>query len=385
MKRANGEGSIRQRNKNLWEARYTVGTDENGKPIRRSVYGKTQAEARKKLNAVVNDIDNGVYVAPDEMTVAEWYDIWMKEYNGNVKDSTRSQYEYQGRCHIKPMIGNRKLQKITAPILQKFINDSYNEGDGLSPKSCRNLHGVLHKLFNQAVLCGYIKHNPVSAVQLPRVEKKEMHFLSGNTLEAFLAEIKGKAYENLLFCDVFTGLRESEIIGLTWDCVDFENGTIRIEKQFKRERQPKGGNKYRFDTLKNGKTRVISPAPAVFDCLKRERAEQAKNRLKYGSSYSNEHNLVFTNEIGGHLSPVTVYGCFKRRVEAIGCPEVRFHDLRHTHAVIRIQNGDDFKTISEDMGHATVAFTMDVYGHVSDKMKRDSADRMQKFINSMSV
>lgn len=179
-------------------------------------------------------------------------------------------------------------------------------------------------------------------------------------------------------------MRESEIIGLTWDCVDFDNGIITINKQLKRERQPKGGNEYRFDTLKNGKTRVISPAPAVFECLRRERAEQAKNRLKYGSAYNNEHNLVFTNEIGGHLSPVTVYGCFKRHVVAIGCPEVRFHDLRHSFATISIQNGDDIKTVSENLGHATVAFTLDVYGHVTEKMKRDSADRMQKFIDSIS-
>lgn len=383
MKRANGEGTIKKRKNGTWEGQYTAGKDDNGKLIRRSVYGKTQEEVRKKLNAIVNDIDNGVYVAPDDMTVGEWFDIWIKEYNGSIKESTKSQYSYQGRCHIKPIIGKKKLQKITAPALQRFINERYDEGNGLSAKSCRNLHGVLHKLFNQAVLCGYIKHNPVSAVQLPRVEKKEMHILSGDKLKAFLAECKGKAYENLFFVDVFTGLRESEIIGLTWDCVDFDKGIITIEKQFKRERKQDGGNEYRFDTLKNGKTRVISPAQAVFDYLKRERVKQAENRLKYGSAYNNEYNLVFTNEIGEHLSPVTVYGCFKRRVDAIGCPEVRFHDLRHSYAVISIENDVDYKTISESMGHFSVAFTLDVYGHVSDKMRKDSADRLQAFIDKI--
>lgn len=385
MKRANGEGTIKKRKNGTWEAQYVSGQDEHGKLIRRSIYGKTQDEVRKKLNSVINDIDNGVYIAPDDMTVAEWFDIWLKEYNGNVKESTKSQYEYQGRCHIKPMIGSKKLQKITAPSLQKFINERYDEGNGLSPKSCRNLHGVLHKLFNQAVLCGYIKNNPVSAVQLPRVEKKEMHILSGNNLKAFLAECKGKAYYELFFVDVFTGMRESEIIGLTWDCVDFKKGTITIEKQFKRERQQGGGNEYRFDTLKNGKTRVISPAPAVFDCLMHIRAEQAENRLKYGSSYNNEHDLVFTNEIGGHLSPVTVYGCFKRRVDAIGCQDVRFHDLRHSYASICIQNKIDFKTISESMGHFSTAFTMDTYGHLTDQLRKDASKKMQSFIKKISV
>lgn len=385
MKRANGEGTIKQRKNGTWEAQYTVGRDDNGKLIRRSLYGKTKDEVRRKLTAITNDINTGEYIAPDSITVGEWFDIWLKEYNGNVKESTRSQYEYQGRCHIKPAIGDKKLQKITAPALQKFINDRYANGKGLSAKSCRNLHGVLHKLFNQAVLCGYIKNNPVSAVQLPRVEKKEMQFLSGDNLKSFLVECKGKVYENLFFVDLFTGMRESEIIGLTWDCVNFEKGTITVNKQYKRERQSKGGNKYRFDSPKNGKIRTISPAHAVFDCLRKERSEQAKNRLKYGSSYMNDDNLVFTNEFGHHLSPVTIYGCLKRRASAIGHPKVRFHDLRHSYAVMCIENGIDIKTISESMGHYSVAFTLDKYGHVSEKMNKDSAFRMQAFIDGICV
>ena len=123
----------------------------------------------------------------------------------------------------------------------------------------------------------------------------------------------------------------------------------------------------------------------LFEVLKKVRAKQAENRLKYGTAYSNEDNLVFTNEIGGHLSPVTVLGCFKRRVAAIGVPETRFHDLRHTYATISIQNNDDIKTVSENLGHATVAFTLDVYGHVTDQMRKNSADRMQAYIDSISV
>lgn len=384
MKRANGEGTIRQRKTGLWEGLYSAGKDANGKNIRRSVYGKTQAEVRKKLSAIANDLDKGEYISPDKITVAEWFDIWISEYNGNVKESTKSQYEYQGRCHIKPVLGGKKLQKITAPALQKFINDRYDEGKGLSPKSCRNLHGVLHKMFNQAVLCGYIKHNPVIAVQLPRVEKKEMKIISGEKLKAFLKECKGKAYENLFFVDVFTGLRESEIIGLTWDCIDFDKGIITIEKQLKRERKKGGSNEYRFDTLKNGKIRRIAPAPAVFDHLKAERRKQAENSLKYGTAFSNGSNLVFTNEIGEHLSPVSLYGCFKRRVSAIGLPDVRFHDLRHSYAVLCIENNVDIKTISESLGHYSVAFTLDVYGHVSEKMLNDSSDKMQSYINRIS-
>lgn len=379
MKRANGEGYIRQRKLNLWEGQYTAGIDENGKLVKKSVYGKTQKEVAQKLTAITNDINTGLYIAPDAITVSEWFDIWINEYNGSVKQSTWTQYEYQGRVHIKPGIGALRLQKVTAPILQKFINKSHE--NGLSPKSCRNLHGVLHKCLNQAVLCGYLKTNPVLAVQLPRVEKKEMVTLTNDTLKLFLAEIKGKAHEHLFFIDLFTGLREGEIIGLTWDCVDFDKSIIRVEKQLKRKTNK--NNDYHFDTLKNGKTRIVTPAPFVFDVLKKVKAIQAENKLKHGSSFNNPENLVFTNEFGKHIGVEALYKCFKKRVDAIGCPEMRFHDLRHTFATLSIQNGDNIKVLSSNLGHATVAFTLDVYGHVTDQMRSDSAMRMQKYYEAL--
>lgn len=382
MKRANGEGTIKKRKNGTWEGQYVAGKDENGKVIRRSIYGRTQKEVAQKLTAVLNDMNTGTYIEPDKMTVSEWCKIWLKEYNSNVKSSTLAQYSYLNRCHITPKIGTIRLQKVTAPQLQKFINERHESG--LSPKSCRNLHGVLHKIFNQAVLCGYIKNNPVVAVQLPKVQKKEMQTITGENLKKFLQEIKGKQYCDLFTVALFSGMRESELIGLTWDCIDFEKRIIRIEKQLKRERQADGGNKYIFDTLKNGKTRVISPAPLVFEVLHRVKAEQAKNRLQCPSMYSNESNLVFTSELGKHLSPVTVYGCFKRRVSAIGLPSVRFHDLRHTYATLALQNGDDLKTVSESLGHFSASFTADVYAHVTEKMRKDSADRMQRFYDSIS-
>lgn len=210
--------------------------------------------------------------------------------------------------------------------------------------------------------------------------EKEMLILQGDSLKAFLAEIKGKQYESLFFVDVFTGMREGEILGLTWDCVDFKKGIIHVDKQLKRKEGK--NNRYFFDTLKNGKKRVVVAAPIVFDVLRKVKKEQAANRLRYGTSFNNADNLVFTNELGTHIGVEALWQAFKRRAAAIGLPDLRFHDLRHTYATISLQNGDDIKTVSESLGHATVAFTLDVYGHVTDKMRKDSADRMQAFINA---
>ena len=170
-------------------------------------------------------------------------------------------------------------------------------------------------------------------------------------------------------------------MGLTWDCVDFRKGIIRIEKQLRKNHS--GGSKYEFSSLKNGKTRTITAAPIVFDILKKVRAEQSSWKLRAGEAFNNELNLVFTNELGQHLCSVTVYEHLKKIMESIGLSHVRFHDLRHTFAAISLQNGDDIKTVSENLGHATVAFTLDVYGHVTEKMRKDSADRMQAYIRSL--
>ncbi len=130
--------------------------------------------------------------------------------------------------------------------------------------------------------------------------------------------------------------------------------------------------------------RVIKPAPAVMDVLRAEKMKRTENKLKYGSSFDNPLNLVFTNEIGEHLKSVTVYNHVKGILKSIGLESVRFHDLRHTYATLSIENGDDQKTVSENLGHATVAFTADVYQHVTDRMKANSADRMQEYIQKIS-
>lgn len=385
MKRVNGQGTIKQRKNGLWEGQYVAGRDAQGKLIRKSIYGRNQKEVAEKVTAMTNDLNTGLYIAPEKTTFGQWLDIWHNEYLCGVKESTATQYKYHIEFNIKPYLGHVQLQKLTTPMIQKLYRKRMTEaskgGKTLSAKSIKNLHGVIHKALDQAVQCHYIKFNPSDACVLPRVEKKEMKVLKDEYLGKFLAEIKGKMYEELFFVDVFTGMREGEIIGLTWDCVDFDNGIIRIVKQLKRKKGT--NNNYFFDTLKNGKTRSVVPAPVVFDVLKKVRKEQAANKLRYGPSYDNRDNLVFTNEIGQHIGVEALWQAFKRRAAAIGLPDLRFHDLRHSYATISLQNGDDIKTVSESLGHATVAFTLDIYGHVTDKMKRDSADRMQRFIDSI--
>ena len=166
---------------------------------------------------------------------------------------------------------------------------------------------------------------------------------NGSRSTTYTARImQGNRYETLFILTLFTGMREGEVLGLTWDCIDSHKGIISVEKQM-------------------------------------------QQKLLLGSDWQNPEGLVFTNEFGTHLTKPTVYREYKRIVAAIGCPNARFHDLRHSYAVAAIRAGDDIKTVQGNLGHATAAFTLDVYGHVTDQMKRESADRMERFIRTVSA
>lgn len=390
-KAASGTGTIRKKTVirsgkeyTFWEARYTVGRDPGtGKQIQKSISGKTQKEVAQKLKAATASLDAGTYISPSKMTVGEWLDIWAQDYLGGVKPFTVVSYTGHIKNHIKPALGAVKLESLNAHTIQGFYNSLGTERDGkpgLSPKTVKNIHGVLHKALQQAVAVGYIRFNPAESCTLPRMVKKDIKPLDEVQSKAFLQAIKGHPMEDLFTLTLFTGMREGEVMGLCWDCVDFDKGTILVDKQLQREK--KKGGAYIFASLKNDKARIITPAPWVMDLLRRHRARQAEQRLNAGELWETS-GLVFTDELGHHLAIHTVYATFKRVVVSIGCPDTRFHDLRHSYAVAAIRSGDDIKTVQGNLGHATAAFTLDVYGHVTDQMKKDSAARMESYIKGV--
>ncbi len=293
-KRANGEGSMRKRSNGSWEARVTIGVDPaTGKLISKSVYGKTQKEVREKMKALQTDGQQAVnppaagrqkvQTVPDEpeqkeMTVGEWLDIWLKEYLADVKQGTKIHYESVARLYLKPAFGKVSLNKLRAPMVQKFYNRLQEENR--SPKYIKNIHGVLHHALDMAVRLEYLQRNPTSACVLPKVVEKEVTPLDAPEQKMLLEALKGSPFEALFLTALFTGMRVGEIIGLTWDCVDFEHGVIRIVKQLVQTRTK--GQRYVFGTLKNGKTRIIAPAPFVMDVLKKHKADQEAQKREMG-------------------------------------------------------------------------------------------------------
>lgn len=379
-KNAKGSGTIRKRSDGRWEGRYTIGHDPmTGKQKQKSVYGKTQQEVRQKLSHISVEIDEGIYVEPTAMKVGAWLDIWLKEYTGNVKPATYSVYEEHVRVHIKPYVGEVKLTRLAPHMVQAMYNSLLNDRH-LSPKSVHNIHGAFHKAMEQAKVLGYLRTNPLDAVVIPRVEKKQISTVTDDALTDFLQAIKGDPYELVLFVTAFTGMRQGEILGLTWDCVDFEKGIILINKQHNRV---KGIPGHHFSTLKNEKTRVLTAASDVMEALRKQKKLQEQWVAAAGELWDNSDNLVFTTETGRYINNKTLYANFKRVMKKIGLENVSFHALRHTYAVNSLRAGDDIKTVQENLGHATAGFTLSTYAHSTPGMKQESAKRMEGFISQL--
>ena len=388
-KNAKGGGTIRKRSDGRWEARYTLGIDpKTGKQIQKSVYGKTQKEVRQKLTAITAEIDDGTYIPPDKTTVEQWLNIWLKEYMGDKKYGTVRNYKNACKYHIIPYIGQYRLSELKPYTIQALYNRLGREEDGkkaLSPKTIHNVHGVLSKALNQAVWNEMIRSNPAQLTTRPRKTRKDITTLSDEQIQKFGALVEQDSYRAILKFILFSGVRESEAIGLTWDCIDFDRGTIRIYRQMLKRTKEAGG--YTLASLKNDRERLLTPPPMLLSMLKEQKREQVEQRMKAGPAWrgwnsveEQKTGLVFTTELGDHYCPQTVYAHFKKIAKQIGAEKANVHSLRHTYAVLCLQNGDDVKTVQSNLGHATAAFTLDVYGHVSEKMKQDSANRMEAYM-----
>ncbi len=313
-KSASGAGTIRKRtitkggkSYTYWEARFTVGFDpQTGKQIQRSISGKTQKEVAQKLREVTAELDQGSYQEPTKMTLGEWLEIWLNEYSANLKPMTLQTYSEQVNNHIIPELGRIKLKDLKTHMIQRFYNSMATREKPLSAKTIKNIHGVLHKALHQAVSNNLIRDNPATACVLPKVQKPEIKPLEPQEIHRILQEAESDDYRNIFTVALFTGMRQGELLGLSWDCIDFESGVITVKQQL----QHKDG-KYFLCSPKSNKPRRILPAQLVMDALKAEQEKQEHARQQAGEVWNNPFNLVFTDASGKNLVRRTVVKHFK--------------------------------------------------------------------------
>ena len=242
-KRANGEGNIRKRKDGRWEGRYTAGHDpKTGKAIYKNVLGRTQAEAKAKLKAAIEEAKSLDITKAGKYTVGTWMDEWFENY-AKVKVRPSSHQTYLGYIdnHIKPNIGKKltslELQKLYKKLLEKGRVDrieSKRQAKGLSPKTVRNIHQIIASAMKLAKEQKLILADPTEGCALPKLEHKEMKTLPIEQLTSFLREAKESGVFEMYYVELATGLRRGELLGLKWEDIDLENGSLRVKRQIAR-------------------------------------------------------------------------------------------------------------------------------------------------------
>ena len=378
-KRANGEGNIRKRKDGRWEGRYTAGHDpETGKAIYKNVLGRTQAEARAKLKAAIEEARSLDITRVGRYTVGVWMDEWFENY-AKVKVRPSSHQTYRGYIdnHIKPNIGKLPLAKLTSLELQKLYKkllekgridrtESKRQPKGLSPKTVRNIHQIIASAMKLAKEQKIIATDPTEGCALPKLEHREMKTLPVEQLASFLREAKDSGVFEMYYVELATGLRRGELLGLKWEDIDLDRGSLRVKRQIARidgevvEAPLKTKNAYRTLPLAEDTIQVLQ-----------------QQRKKVGGS-----PWVFSSPVGGPISPDSVLHMLHRVLRRAGLPRVRFHDLRHTFATLALQNGVDVKTVSSMLGHFSAGFTLDTYAHVTTAAQKEAARTMEKVLTA---
>lgn len=382
-KRESGSGTIYKKKDGLWAAQYTSGRDpKTGKLHRHTIYGKTQKEVAEKLRQATTSIDNQTFQEPSKITFAEYAAEFMMMRSPMISPNTVYGYQKILDAHLLPAFGRRKLTELTHREVQAFVS-SLVAKTTLEPKTIHNIHGLLHRILEAAIHDEILVRNVSSHCDLPKAIKKEPKVFSSEDLDHFVQIIDPLPRRLLYLFDIFSGLRASEVLGLTWENVDFDNNSIFVGAQLmKKPGRDKDG--YYLKIPKEEKQRRIILAPTVMAILRAQHTNQMKDRMAVGPLWENRLNLVFTNELGGPLNRRTVYKHLKKALIENGLPDYKLHTLRHSFATISLENGDDIKTVQTNLGHYDPAFTLRTYVHASKAMQKASADRMEKLAANMN-
>jgi len=389
-KRGNGEGTIAKRADGTWWARITIGRNAEGKQKRKAFYGKTRQEVQKKMTAALNDINSNTYTEPSKLTLEKWLNTWFNEYAVNsIKQSTRFSYETFITKHINPIIGKVKLQNLRPNIIQKFYNNKLENGrldgkGGLSPKTIKNMHVMLHEALEQALKNGLVTRNVTNAVTLPKITKKEMRVLTVDEQNRLLKICNNENNGIFIILALSTGMRLGEILGLKWKDIDFENKLLKVKrtvnrlKNYNKEINSKTALIVNSPKTENS-TRIIPLNDITLKYLKSFQIFQQEKFLKIDIQINNE-SFVFSNIFGNTGEPKTYQDIFIKLAKQANIDNVHIHCLRHTFATRALEEGIPAKTVSEILGHANVSTTLDLYSHVLLDTKRDAIEKMSKYI-----
>lgn len=329
----------------------------------------TKKAAMAELTTLRTTAANGSYVPSERVTFGGFLvDEWLPAIRTTIEPTTWESYERNVTGHVVPRLGAVKLQRLDPAQLNAFYADLLVDGrkdgkGGLSARTVRYLHTILHRALRDASKWGRVSRNVAALADPPSAKAArapEMKFWSPEELARFLATVADDRLGPVFRVAAMTGLRRGEVLGLTWADLDLDAGTATIQRQVRAVRHVVELVEV---TKSSAGRRSVDLDAGTIAMLRSVRARQLRERLALGAGYR-DLGLVFTAVDGSMLDPESVSCTFTRRVDRADVPRIRFHDLRHTHAVHMIAAGAHPKVVSERLGHASSTFTLDRYGHL---------------------
>lgn len=416
---------------NLYQYRFEIAPQGGTRKYINKSGFRTKQEAYEAGMKAYNEYTNtGHSFTPATMSYSDYLDYWMETYcEINLRYSTIQCYKNIIKNHIKPKLGFYRLSQITTATLQEFINSVYVE-KGVSKNFLRTILKMLKGSFGYATdVVEFIKVNPALKVKLPKYdtpEKDPAHIFTPEEIEIIFNRFRNSHTVYYAFLTAYyTGLRISEVFGLTWEDIDFKNKTLRVDRNIVKKNQA-GGTKRRliegesttvwyFGPCKTPSShRVIEIGDTLLNALKEFKQEQEIFKEQYGEMYMkhykkevmnpytnkpeikivNAHaeidvalpevNLIFVKNNGIFEGTDTCKHPFKVIHYELGIP-CRFHDFRDTHATRLIEAGADIKAVSKRLGHSTIETTYNIYVRVTIQMEEEVVSKFEDYANSLEI
>ena len=374
--RGNGTGTVYPRKNKAGKVIGYRGSYFGPDGKRRYVSAKRKGDAERALRQVMTDADRGLVFEAGTLTVEDYLNRWPTDsVKDTVRGTTFERYEQITRKHIIPEVGRVKLKALTLAHVRGLYKAKLESG--LSPRTVQYVHVTLHKALKQAEHDGLVPRNVTKAVRPPQVRREEMRPLTPDQVGVLFGAARGARLEALYVLAVTTGLRQGELLGLKWEDVDLDNGTLRVRRALT---TAKGGPVLAAPKTK-GSRRTVKLPPTASEALKGHLGRQLEEIDAAGPLWC-ENGLIFASEAGEPLDRryVTTH-LFKPLLERASLPQVRFHDLRHTCATLLLSKNVNPKVVSEMLGHASIAITLDTYSHVLPTMQDSAARAMEEALS----
>lgn len=371
-------GHIIKRAKDSYSIVVSLGKDPTTskyKQLWESVRG-TKKDADKRLAELLHQLDNGGFVRPGKTTLAEFLVSWLEDY-ARPNLAPRSFERYQGVVakHLTPALGNISLTRLRPEHLQKSYSAMLNEG--LSARTVKFHHAVIHKALQTAVKWGLVSRNVADGVDVPRARPSEMQTWDEDDIARFLESAKSGPYYALFYTALFTGMRRSELLALRWQDVDFAFSQVYVNRSL---HHLKDGN-YVFTQPKSARSRrTIALPPSAILTLKGHKERQEAMRAMLGLPLKDD-DLVFSSLEGHPLRPNTITRAWTMLAARCGVKVIRLHDARHTHASLMLKQGVHPKIVQERLGHASIGMTLDIYSHVAPGLQQAAAERFDRLLS----